>query len=119
MKLQLGVTAVLSLCLLTGCGGGDSAKAVRKEDVVGTWVQNMSDCKETLTLNADMTYDKEIKYTSGVAMTSKSHDAWSLNGNTISISYSDFNTTSDYTVTIDGNTMTWVTGDAQIVYTKQ
>ena len=117
-KWKTMTAAALSLCLLTGCGGGGNT-TVTTDQVVGTWVQTMSDCTETMKLNSDMTYDKEIKYTSGVAMTTKSHDTWSLSGNKISISYSDFNTTSEYTVKIDGSTMTWDNGDAQIVYTKK
>ena len=117
-RLKAMTAAALSLCLLTGCGGEESA-TVTTDQVVGTWVQTMSDCTETMKLNSDMTYDKEIKYTSGAAMTSQSHATWSLNGNKISISYSDFNTTSEYTVKIDGSTMTWDSGDAQIVYTKK
>ncbi|MBP0974050.1 MAG: lipocalin family protein [Oscillospiraceae bacterium] len=111
--------AALSLCLLTGCGGEESAKAVNKDDVVGTWVQTMSDGKETLTLNSDMTYTKVIELDGSASLKTTSEDTWSLSGNTITINYSKYDTTSAYAVTIDGNTMTWDTGDSQIVYTKK
>lgn len=119
MKRKAMAAAALTLCLLTGCGGGDDAVSANTEKVVGTWVRTMLDGTETLTLHADMTYDKVIKIGGDVPLTSTSHDTWSLKGDTISIVYSDFDTTSDYKITVEGNTMTWDNGKAQLVYTKQ
>ena len=107
--------------LLSGCGSGtgsSKSRDISAADIYGTWRQTLSDCTDTIVFKADMTYDRTLSYTSGFAMTSETHDNWSLSGNTISIHYTDYGTVSDYQVTIEGNTMTWVTGDSSIVYTK-
>jgi hypothetical protein len=118
-KISILTAAALTLCLLTGCGGGNSAKDVSKDELVGTWVQKLSDGTETLTLNSDMTYTKVIDLGGAVPMKTTTEDTWSLSGSTITIQNSKYSTSSAYTVTLDGSTMTWVTGDSQIVYTKK
>lgn len=118
MKLKtLGVLA-LSACMLTGCGGS-GATEIKAEDVFGTWVQTMSDGTETLTLHDDMTYTKVIELGGAFPMTTESTDTWSISGNTISIGYSKYDTVSEYTVTLDGSTMVWDTGDSKITYQKK
>ena len=116
MKKRIFLCAATTL-LLSGCGG-ESAKSISASDIYGTWRQQMSDCTETITFKADMTYDKTISYTSGYEMDTERHDNWSLSGDTISIHYTDYGQVSDYRVTIEGNTMTWTIDDSQIVYTK-
>ena len=119
MKRYTFLTAVaLSLCLLTGCGG-DKATALNQEELYGTWVQTMSDGTETITLKSDMSYTKVIDLGGAVPAKTTSEDTWSFSGNTITINYAKYGTTSDYTVTIDGSTMTWDNGEKQIVYTKK
>ena len=94
-------------------------EAVSKDELVGTWVQKLSDGTETLTLNDDMTYTKVIELGGSVPVKTTSEDTWSLSGSTITIQNSKYSTSSDYTVTVDDSTMTWVTGDSQIVYEKK
>lgn len=118
MKTRSLFAAMLSLCLLTGCGGPDAAE-VKAEDLTGTWVQTLSDGKETLTLNSDMTYTMVIELGGAFPVTTESSDTWSVSGSTISINYSKYNTVSTYTVKLDGNTMTWDTGDSIITYHKK
>ena len=105
--------------LLCACGEkkeGSSDLAV--SDVAGTWVDDLGDGTETITLREDMTYTKTIILTNPyVEMVTD--DTYSLDGDTITINYSDYGMKSKYTVTISETTMTWDNGSAQIVYTKQ
>lgn len=118
MKRIAFTAAMLFLCLLTGCGGPGGAD-LTVQDLTGTWVKTMSDGTETLTLNPDMTYKKVIELGGAYPITSTTTDTWSVSGSTISINYSDYHTVSTYTVALDGSTMTWDNGSAQIVYTKK
>ncbi len=92
---------------------------IKVEDLTGTWVRTMSDGKDTLTLNSDMTYHKVIELGGSFPVTTESSDTWSVNGSTISINYSDYNTVSTYTVKLDGNKMSWDNGDSVMTYQKK
>ena len=119
-QVKILTAAAIALCLLTGCHSGDSsAKSVDRSDIVGTWVQTMADGTETMTFNSDGTYHKVIKLSGAAPVTKESDDTWTLEGASITIQYSAYNTSSQYTVTVDGSTMTWDNGDSQIVYTKK
>ena len=118
MKRLIPILTAAAL-LLAGCGGEtEKAKSLSASDIYGTWQLQRSDCTDTYTFKADMTYTRKLSYTSGFAMNSETQDSWSLSGDTISIHYTDFGQVSDYQVTIEGNSMTWVTGDSETVYTK-
>ena len=117
MKQKALAAAALTLCLLTGCKGG--GEAIDTSKLTGTWERTMLDGTETLTLNADMTYHKVIEIGGDIPMKTTSDDQWSVKGDTLTLKYSDFDTSSSYKVTFEGNTMTWDNGDAQIVYTKK
>lgn len=118
MKLRdLGVL-LMTMSLLNGCGGSDETK-ISAADVTGTWVQTLSDGTETITLRSDMTYTKVIELVGDFPMTTTSDDTWSFSGNTISIQSSKYNTVSEYTVILEGNTMIWDNGEGQITYQKQ
>lgn len=103
----------VTIFAFTGCG----ANEVKLEDVTGTWTRTMSDGTETLVLNSDMTYSKSIALDSGIG--SNTNDTFTLDGDEISITYSEFNKVSKYKVTVDGDTMTWDNGDAQLEYKKK
>lgn len=118
MKLRdLGVL-LMTMSLLNGCGGSDETE-ISAADVTGTWVQTLSDGTETITLRSDMTYTKVIELVGDFPMTTTSDDTWSFSGNTISLQSSKYNTVSEYTVILEGNTMIWDNGEGQITYQKQ
>lgn len=105
--------------LLTACGGEGGSAELSVDDLTGTWVCELSDGTKTLTLSSDMTYKQVYDLGGAVPMTTETNDTWELSGSKISIHYSDFGTVSDYTMTLDGSTMTWDNGDAQIVYKRK
>lgn len=118
MKFKRFSAVMLSLCLLTGCGGDDD-KEIAVQDLTGTWVQTLSDGTETLTLNSDMTYTKIIELGGAFPVTTTTDDTWSVSGDTISINYSKYDTVSKYTVELDGDKMIWDSGDSKITYNKK
>ena len=111
------LTAVIVFCVcMTACGGGND---IAVDQVAGTWVRTMSDGTDTITFNKDMTYDKTIALTSAPPVTTNTSGTYSLSGDTISIFYSEYGTSSDYTVTFSGNKMTWDNGNTTLEYVKQ
>lgn len=114
--------------LLAGCGAKDDDSTdtassypteVTVNNLVGSWVETITDGTSTMTLNSDMTYDKVIELGGDFPMTTTSHDTWSLSGDHISINYSDFGTVSEYTVTLEGSIMVWDNGTGQIIYRRK
>lgn len=114
--------------LLCGCGSKSESTAAKTytndltvSNLSGQWVEAIVDGTETLTLNSDMTYDKLIELGGNFPMSSEYHDTWALDGNKLSIGYSDFGTVSDYTVTLqdDGTTMIWDSGNGTIIYRRK
>ena len=110
------------MCMVTLCACGNTNGSGESSDVsaiVGTWVSDLSDGTETIILKEELTYEKTIEVTDPyVKMTSDG--TYSLKGDEISIKYPDyFGMTSKYTVTIEGDTMTWDNGKAKIVYVRK
>ncbi len=110
--------AVLSLCLLTGCGG-EKTEALDPNDLYGTWGYKFDGGSETLTLRNDGTYSKLVKM-SGYSDTSVD-DTWSLEGADVTIYISEYSTAFTYTVSVseDKTIMVWDNGDNRIIYNKK
>ncbi len=105
------------VCLFTFCACGNS-DGLTASDVAGTWVEDLGDGTETLILNEDMTYTKTIVVTNPyVEMVSEG--TYELSGDSIVINYPDYNTSSEYKITLSDTTMTLDSGTSEIVYTKQ
>lgn len=109
---------IAAVIMISGCSG-DGGASLTADDVTGTWVQILSDGTETLTLNADMTYEKVIELTSEPPLTTRSGDTYTISGNKIIINYSKYGTSSEYKVTIDGDVMKWDSGSGTIEYRKK
>ncbi|MBQ4465587.1 MAG: hypothetical protein II916_06460 [Oscillospiraceae bacterium] len=118
-KWNAMTAAVLSLCLLTGCGGGETV-SIDPADIAGTWVNKADGASETLTIRSDGTYHKTVDVGSSYPKT-EVDDSWSLEGADVTIYISEYNTAFTYTVAVseDKNTMVWDNGDNRIVYTKK
>ena len=120
MKLNMKamIAATLSLCLLTGCGGGEEPPAIDPADLTGTWISKANG--ETLTIRSDGTYHKTVDAGLSYPKTEVDDD-WSLEGADVTIYISEYNTAFTYTVAVsqDKNTMVWDNGDNRIVYTKK
>ena len=118
-KFAKAVLITAALAVSAGCSSGGAGGGLSADDVKGTWIRDLSDGTETLTLNSDMTYKKIIELTSYPPISSETQDTYSLSGDKIQINYSDFGTVSEYTVAIDGNTMKWDNGSAVLEYKKK
>lgn len=116
LSLILALVCTFALC---ACGKEEAAEhGLTKEDVCGVWIEDMGDGIQTLTLNEDMTYHKNIVLYDPYLETN-SEDTFKLEGDTLTMNYSAFGTESKYTVTFEGDTMIWDNGRAQIVYTRE
>ena len=118
-KYSILTAAAMTLCLLTGCGGGDSKPAIDKADLIGTWTYKIDGGSDTITLKDDDTYHKVVKL-SGYPDTVED-DSWSLEGADVTIYISEYNTAFTYSVAIseDKKTMVWDNGDNRIIYSKK
>lgn len=122
--LLLLAFSMISLTFV-GCGKKNSKKEeeekiapVKVESLYGTWVRNLVDGKEYLTLNKDGSYEQIFDYPS-----KQEKEWWSGNyivGDT-TFSIYDYNLGKDveYTIVISGDILTLKTEEETLKYLKQ
>ena len=106
------------ICLLAGCGKSEKDTKLT-EQIVGSWQENMDDGTKVMTFRNDMTFTESINITGTVPMSTQSNGTFSVKGNKISIKYEEYGLISDYTVNVNGNSMTLDNGSGKIVMTKK
>ena len=117
-KRMVLVVMIVVVLMLTACGE-KTASGLTPADVAGTWVEDMGDGTDTWTIREDMTYTQSIILTTPPIIETTSDGTYRLEGDTIIIEYPEYDTTSEYKVTLTETTMTWDNGEAQIFYQKK
>ncbi len=109
--------AVLSLCLLTGCG--EQKAEIDPGLLYGTWELKDDGVLDTMTINSDGTYHKIVKMTGSFAQTVEEDDNWELDGDSFTLYFSDLGSAMSYTIAVDENYLVLDNGDVRNVYTKK
>ena len=116
-KTVIAAVLILALCFSFVCAC-TSGEDLTVEALEGKWVQYLDDGTEMITFSSNMTYNKVINLTGNVPVSSATSDSYKIEGDKLIIHNTNFNTDSEYTVTISGNSMTWDNGTAKVKFTK-